>query len=162
MSLYLKLRGIYLSYYLLAVAASIIIISVVGSINVMIINMGGNDGKAILEMALVRAASMGFLFTVLAQIKPVYVFNFFIWGMLFQIIFLVLKIFIEFKKKSCFMKKEIKNRADVFFLVDNFYTKVGTNSILEPIFNDAIDDWQDHLEHLTNFWESILFFKKIQ
>ncbi len=60
MSLYLKLRGIYLSYYLLAVAASIIIISVVGSINVMIINMGGNDGKAILEMALVRAASMGF------------------------------------------------------------------------------------------------------
>jgi len=96
MSLYLKLRGIYLSYYLLAVAASIIIISVVGSINVMIINMGGNDGKAILEMALVRAASMGFLFTVLAQIKPVYVFNFFIWGMLFQIIFLVFKIFIEF------------------------------------------------------------------
>ena len=58
------------------------------------------------------------------------------------------------------MKKEIKNRADVFFLVDNFYTKVGTNSILGPIFNDAIDDWQDHLEHLTNFWESILFFKK--
>lgn len=57
------------------------------------------------------------------------------------------------------MKKEIQNRADVFFLVDNSYIKVRTNSILGPIFNDAIDDWQDHLEHLTDFWESILFFK---
>lgn len=108
MSLYLKLRRIYLSYYLVAVAASIIIISVVGSINVMIINMGGNDGKAILEMALVTGASMGFLFTVLAQIKPVYVFNFFVLGMLFQIIFLVLKIFIDLKKKLFYEKRNSK------------------------------------------------------
>ena len=57
----------------------------------MYINMGGNDGTAILEMILVIAASMGFLFTVLAQIKPNFVFRFFVWGMLFQIIFMILK-----------------------------------------------------------------------
>jgi len=96
MTLYYKLRSIYLSYYLLAVATSIILISVFGSINMMYINMGGNDGTAILEMILVIAASMGFLFTVLAQIKPNFVFRFFVWGMLFQIIFMILKISLKF------------------------------------------------------------------
>ncbi len=57
------------------------------------------------------------------------------------------------------MKREIKNRSDVFFLVDSFYIKVRTNSLLGPIFNDVIDDWQDHLERLKDFWLSILFFK---
>ena len=57
------------------------------------------------------------------------------------------------------MKREIKNRSDVFFLVDSFYIKVRTNSLLGPIFNDVIDDWQDHLERLTDFWETILFIK---
>jgi hemoglobin len=44
-------------------------------------------------------------------------------------------------------------------LGDSFYIKVRTNSLLGPIFNDAIDDRQDHLERLTDFWESILFIK---
>lgn len=96
MTLYYKLRSIYLSYHLLAVATSIILISVFGSINMMYINMWGNDGTAILEMILVIAASMGFLFTVLAQIKPNFVFRFFVWGMLFQIIFMILKISLKF------------------------------------------------------------------
>jgi hemoglobin len=38
------------------------------------------------------------------------------------------------------MKKEIQNRADVFLLVTQFYTKVRKDEILGPIFNNAIND----------------------
>ncbi len=53
MFLYYKLRGTFLPYYLLVIAASIIILSGVGSANIMFISMGGNDGTVILEMTLV-------------------------------------------------------------------------------------------------------------
>ena len=96
MFLYYKLRATFLSYYLLAIAASIIVLSVTGSINIMFINMGGNGGTAILEMILVTLASMAFLSAALAQLKPVYVFNFFFWGLLFQLIFMILKASIGF------------------------------------------------------------------
>ncbi|MDG1057723.1 MAG: group III truncated hemoglobin [Flavobacteriaceae bacterium] len=56
------------------------------------------------------------------------------------------------------MKKEIENRQDVFFLVDTFYTKVRADKLLGPIFNEVIDDWPAHLERLTDFWETNLFF----
>ena len=76
---------------------------------------------------------------------------------------MIFKISLNFKKnrwQNYFrMKREIKNRSDVFFLGNSFYIKVRTNSLLGPIFNDAIDDWQDHLERLTDFWETILFIK---
>ena len=96
MFLYYKLRGTFLSYYLLAIATSIIVLSVIGSVNIMFINMARNDSTAILEMILVTLASMAFLSAALAQIKPIYVFNFFIWGLLFQLIFMVLKTSIGF------------------------------------------------------------------
>ena len=96
MFLYYKLRATFLSYYLLAIAASIIILSGVGSANSMFISMGGNEGTAILEMILVTLASMAFLSAALAQLKPVYVFNFFFWGLLFQISFMILKTSIGF------------------------------------------------------------------
>ncbi len=96
MTLYYKLRTIYLSYYLLAIASSIILISVLGSINILYINMDGNDGIVILEMALFDAASIGFLFTVIAQRKPTYVFSFFVLRTLFQIIFMIFKISLNF------------------------------------------------------------------
>jgi len=85
-----------LSYYLLAIAASIIELSVTGSINIIFINMGGNGGTAILEMILVTLASMAFLSAALAQLKPVYVFNFFFWGLVFQLVFMILKTSIGF------------------------------------------------------------------
>ena len=58
------------------------------------------------------------------------------------------------------MIKEIENREDIFQLVSTFYAKVQKDPLLGPIFNTAIQDWNAHLEHLTNFWESNLFFKK--
>lgn len=59
------------------------------------------------------------------------------------------------------MKKDIQNRADVSQLVHVFYSKIRTNDELGPIFNKAITDWEHHLEHLTDFWESQLFRKNI-
>ena len=74
MFLYYKLRGTFLPYYLLVIAASIIILSGVGSDNIMFISMGGNEGTAILELILVTLASMAFLSAALAQLKRVYFF----------------------------------------------------------------------------------------
>lgn len=59
------------------------------------------------------------------------------------------------------MKQDIQNRADIFTLVNTFYTKIRKNEELGPIFNEAIHDWDDHLNHLTDFWESQLFMKNV-
>lgn len=55
------------------------------------------------------------------------------------------------------MKKEIQTRTDVYQLVDCFYKKVRRDTLLGPIFNQAIDDWLKHLQRLTDFWETNLF-----
>lgn len=57
------------------------------------------------------------------------------------------------------VKSDIKSREDVFLLVDTFYKKVRANKVLGPFFNNTIQDWDAHLEHLTTFWESSLFLK---
>lgn len=57
-------------------------------------------------------------------------------------------------------KKDIKNREDVFLLVTTFYAKVRKNDLLGPVFNSVIQDWEKHFEHLTDFWQSNLFFEK--
>ncbi len=59
-----------------------------------------------------------------------------------------------------FKKGDIKNREDVFALVTSFYQKVRKETTLGPIFNERITNWDEHLEHLTTFWETSLFFTK--
>ena len=56
-------------------------------------------------------------------------------------------------------KKDIKTRDDVFLLVSSFYEKVRKDTVLGPFFNEAITNWDDHLDKLTGFWESSLFMK---
>jgi len=58
------------------------------------------------------------------------------------------------------LKRDISKRADVFLLVYTFYEKVRAETTLGPIFNDRIKDWDAHLELLTTFWETSLFFTK--
>ena len=41
-------------------------------------------------------------------------------------------------------------------LVDAFYARVRTDAQLGPIFNDAIDDWPEHLDKLAAFWSSVM------
>ena len=57
-------------------------------------------------------------------------------------------------------QKDIERREDIFLLVSTFYGKVRKDALLGPIFNSIITDWPKHLNHLTDFWESNLFFEK--
>jgi hemoglobin len=56
---------------------------------------------------------------------------------------------------------DVSSRANVFLVVSTFYTKVRKDALPGPIFNLLIADWEGHFEHLIDFWESNLFFKKI-
>ncbi|MFH6986979.1 group III truncated hemoglobin [Flavobacterium collinsii] len=55
------------------------------------------------------------------------------------------------------MKKQIENRADVIFLVHQFYAKIRADEEIGSYFNTMIKDWDAHLEKLTDFWETNLF-----
>lgn len=52
--------------------------------------------------------------------------------------------------------KEIKSRKEVNLLVNTFYKKVRLNPILGPVFNGIVEDWDTHLDRLTDFWEMVL------
>lgn len=53
-------------------------------------------------------------------------------------------------------KKEIESREEVSLLVRSFYSKIRIHAELGPIFNGIIEDWEQHLERLTDFWEMVL------
>jgi len=55
-------------------------------------------------------------------------------------------------------RKDIQTRNDISLLIRSFYEKVRAHELLGPIFNQAIDDWDSHLDRLTDFWETNLFF----
>ncbi|MGO3707907.1 MAG: group III truncated hemoglobin [Mesonia hippocampi] len=55
------------------------------------------------------------------------------------------------------MKKDIAGREDVSLLVHTFYKKVKANKDIGFFFNETINDWDEHLAKLTDFWESNLF-----
>ena len=52
------------------------------------------------------------------------------------------------------MKKEIESRDEVKLMVDRFYDKVKSDSLLAPIFSHV--DWPNHLPTMYNFWSSML------
>jgi hemoglobin len=57
------------------------------------------------------------------------------------------------------MKKDIASREDVYLVVSTFYSQVRKNSFIGNYFNETITDWDEHLEKLTDFWETNLFYK---
>ncbi|GGI57691.1 group III truncated hemoglobin [Winogradskyella haliclonae] len=56
-------------------------------------------------------------------------------------------------------KTDIKTREDIYLLVSSFYQKIRRDKVLGPFFNETIKNWEEHLQHLTTFWESSLFLK---
>ena len=48
------------------------------------------------------------------------------------------------------------DEADLAGLVEAFYARVRTDTQLGPVFNDAVNDWPEHLEKLTAFWSSVM------
>lgn len=57
-------------------------------------------------------------------------------------------------------KIHIKSRDEVSLLVRTFYSKIRKDDFLGPIFNGIITDWEEHLELLTDFWETNLLYKR--
>lgn len=55
------------------------------------------------------------------------------------------------------IKKDVANRNDLYFLVTEFYEKVRKNKDISYFFK-RIDNWEQHLIKITDFWESNLFF----
>lgn len=58
------------------------------------------------------------------------------------------------------VKKYIQSRDEVSLLVRTFYAKVRKDELLGPIFNGIIEDWEEHLELLTDFWETQLLYNR--
>jgi len=56
------------------------------------------------------------------------------------------------------MLEDLKERADIKRLVVIFYDKVRKNEEIGYFFHNSIQDWNKHLEKITDFWESNLFF----
>lgn len=48
------------------------------------------------------------------------------------------------------------DEAGLARLVDRFYEAVRADVLIGPVFNDAIDDWPDHLDKLAAFWSSLM------
>ncbi|HET9427249.1 MAG TPA: group III truncated hemoglobin [Allosphingosinicella sp.] len=41
-------------------------------------------------------------------------------------------------------------------LVDTFYGRVREDELIGPVFNEAVEDWPDHLARLQAFWSSVM------
>jgi len=54
------------------------------------------------------------------------------------------------------MKTEINGRQDIEFLINSFYEKIKTDSMLGPFF--AHVNWSKHLPVMYLFWENALFY----
>ncbi len=53
--------------------------------------------------------------------------------------------------------KDITTFEDVKLLVDTFYQKARTNTLLGPVFDQKIkDQWPQHLEKMYKFWQTLL------
>lgn len=55
--------------------------------------------------------------------------------------------------------KTIENRNDINHLVNTFYAKIRKDNLLGTIFKSHIaeNQWEEHLQKLTDFWETNLF-----
>lgn len=58
------------------------------------------------------------------------------------------------------MRKQIENRDDLKLLVATFYDKIRADEEIGFFFNETISNWDEHLEKLTDFWETNLFAVK--
>lgn len=50
----------------------------------------------------------------------------------------------------------ICTEEDITLMVDHFYAMIREDEVLGPIFNGHIDDWDEHLVKLRDFWSSML------
>ncbi len=53
-------------------------------------------------------------------------------------------------------RSELTNEEEITTLVHRFYDKVRADSLLGPVFDAHIDDWDHHLAIMVRFWSSLL------
>ncbi len=58
------------------------------------------------------------------------------------------------------VKKELNNRENIALLIHTFYGRIRKDKMLGPVFNSIIEDWPEHLDRLTDFWETNLLFTR--
>ena len=46
--------------------------------------------------------------------------------------------------------------GEIARLVDLFYARVRQDGVIGPLFNQAVEDWPDHLVKLRAFWSSVM------
>lgn len=55
------------------------------------------------------------------------------------------------------MKHDIQSIDDIQLMVNTFYNRIREDEVLGPIFEEKIQDrWQQHLEKMYRFWQTIL------
>lgn len=57
---------------------------------------------------------------------------------------------------SIMAREDFCTQEDISQLVHQFYDRIRLDEVLGPIFNEHIDDWDEHLEIMVRFWSSIL------
>ncbi len=57
------------------------------------------------------------------------------------------------------MKHDIRTRQDIELLVNTFYEKVKSDSVIGYIFNDVRKvNWDAHLPVMYQFWDNAIFY----
>ncbi len=54
-------------------------------------------------------------------------------------------------------KSDIQSGEGVQLMVNSFYSNARLDPLLGPIFDRVINDWQEHLPTMYQFWERLLF-----
>ena len=58
------------------------------------------------------------------------------------------------------MKKDIETSEDVALLVNTFYDKVQKDDVIGYFFSEVAKvNWDEHLPHMIQFWETVLLGK---
>ncbi len=52
--------------------------------------------------------------------------------------------------------RELCTEEEIVTLVYGFYDRVRVDSLLGPVFNEHVEDWDAHLAKMVRFWSSLL------
>lgn len=54
------------------------------------------------------------------------------------------------------MSRELCTEEEVHTLVHRFYDRIRSDTLLGPVFNDHIRNWDEHLKTMVDFWSALL------
>lgn len=52
---------------------------------------------------------------------------------------------------------DISTREDLEIVIKEFYSRLIKESYVGKFFRNGVSEWQEHLDHVTDYWESRLF-----